>query len=93
MFAYTILTTTKYSPLELPTNSLKHGGLELALLVVDILIIAEPRGEEALEAAAPGLKEPPLLKGPLKLLDLLNKAALLSQRTGIKKESHYSHDP
>ena len=65
-------------------NSLKHSGLELAPLVLDIPIIAEPQGEEALEAVAPGLKEPPLLKGPLKLLDLLDKAAPLSQRTGVK---------
>ena len=51
----------------------------------DILIVAEPQGEEALEAVAPGLKEPPLLKSPLELLDLLDKAAPLSQRTGIEE--------
>jgi hypothetical protein len=53
--------------------------------VPDIPIIAEPQGEEALEVAAPGLKEPPLLKGPLELLDLLDKATLPSQRTGVKE--------
>jgi hypothetical protein len=46
--------------------------------VLDILIIVEPQGEEALKVAAPSLKEPPLLKDPLKLPDLLNKAALPS---------------
>ena len=66
-------------------NSLKHGGLELAPLVPDIPIVAEPRGEEALKAAAPGLKEPPLLKDPLELPDLLDKAALPSQRAGVKE--------
>jgi hypothetical protein len=66
-------------------NSLKHSGLELAPLVPDIPIIAEPRGEEALEVAAPGLKELPLLKGPLKLPDLLDKATLPSQRTGVEE--------
>ena len=74
-------------------NSLKHGGLELAPLVVGIPIIAEPRGEKALEVAAPGLKEPPLLKGPLELPDLLDKASPLSQRTRVKKGSYYSHNP
>jgi hypothetical protein len=59
-------------------NGLKHSGLELAPLVPDILIIAEPQGEEALKVVAPGLKEPPLLKDPLKLPDLLDKAALPS---------------
>jgi hypothetical protein len=66
-------------------NSLKHGGLELAPLVPDIPIVAEPQGEEALETAAPGLKEPPLLKGLLKLPDLLDKATPPSQRTGVEE--------
>jgi hypothetical protein len=66
-------------------DGLKHGGLELAPLVPDIPIVAEPRGEEALEAAAPGLKEPPLLKGPLELPDLLDKATPPSQRTGVEE--------
>jgi hypothetical protein len=46
--------------------------------VPDIPIIVEPQGEKALEAVAPSLKEPPLLKDPLELPDLLNKAALPS---------------
>jgi hypothetical protein len=59
-------------------NGLKHSGLELAPLVPDIPIVVEPRGKEALEAVAPGLKEPPLLKDPLELPDLLDKPVLPS---------------
>jgi hypothetical protein len=66
-------------------NGLKHSGLELAPLVLDIPIIVEPRGKEALEAVALSLKEPPLLKDPLKLPDLLNKPTLPSQRAGVKE--------
>jgi hypothetical protein len=53
--------------------------------VPDIPIVAEPRGKEALEAAAPGLKEPPLLKDPLELPDLLDKPVLPSQRAGVEE--------